>query len=147
MGKIKSITLCSSVSFYRRGLEIEKLFKERGLKVFVEHTARVMEKTGNWNVSSYKGWYKDSKLFREKAQLMIRHFRAIEKGDAILVINLEKKGIAGYIGGNVLMEMAIAFYLKKKIFLLNPVSKKSQLYEEIMGVLPIILNGNLSRIK
>jgi hypothetical protein len=142
--KIKSITLCSSVSFYKQGLEIEKRLKAMGFRVWVEHTARVMQRTGNWKVSDYKHWYRDPKRFSEKAKLMMRHFKAIEKGDAILVVNLEKKGLPGYIGGNVLMEMAIAFWLRKPIYLLNPVSKRNPVYEEIMAVGPVILNGEIS---
>jgi len=44
------------------------------------------------------------------------------------------------------MEMGLAFYLKKKIYLLNEVPELPY-KEEILGVKPIILNGDLSKIK
>ena len=69
------------------------------------------------------------------------------KGDVILVLNLEKNNISGYVGGNVLLEMFYGWINKKAIFLLNPVEKELPLYEEIMGMTPIILNGDLSQIK
>ena len=75
------------------------------------------------------------------------HFDKIANSDAILVVNLEKNGIKNYIGGNTFAEIMLAFYLKKKIFLLNPIptdEKLSSIKNEIEVVKPIILNGDLS---
>lgn len=144
--KIKSIILCSSISFSKQNWDIKQKLEKTGFKVIIEHTAKAMKRTGNWRGTDYKRWYQDPKLFREKAKLMKRHFDAIAKGDAILVVNLKKKGIEGYIGGNVLMEMGLAFYLKKTIFLLNPVSKNSPFYEEVMGMMPKVLGGEFSKL-
>ena len=72
-----------------------------------------------------------------------------DKVDGFLWIdkNYKKKGIKGYIGGNVLMEMAVAFFLEKPIYILNAASKKSALYEEVMAIQPRFLKGNLNNIK
>ncbi len=67
-------------------------------------------------------------------------------GDAILVTNYPKNGIDGYVGGNSLMEMGLAHYLRKKIYLLFPVSSKLNYKEEILGMKPIILDGDISLI-
>jgi predicted RNA-binding protein with PUA domain len=65
--------------------------------------------------------------------------------DAILILNLEKNGIKGYIGGNTFLEMGFAHVLNKKIFLLNPISEMG--YEdEIVAMKPVILNGDLDKI-
>lgn len=144
---IKSVTICTSASFYKTSWTIKSQLEKLGFKVQVPHTAKVMNRTKNYKVSDYKIWHKDAKFFSRKAHLMKKHFQEISKADAILVVNLEKKGQKGYLGGNVLMEMGLAFYLGKKIFLWNPVSKDNRLYEEIMGTKPIILNGNLSLLK
>jgi diphthamide synthase subunit DPH2 len=74
------------------------------------------------------------------------HFGKIEDCDAILVTNGEKKGIQGYIGANTFLEMGIAMYLKKKIFLVNPISPEVRGYEEILGMLPVVLNGKIEDI-
>jgi len=66
--------------------------------------------------------------------------------DAVLVINYDKNGIKGYIGGNTLMEIGLAFFLKKKIYLLNKIPELSY-KEEILGVKPIIISGDLTKIK
>jgi hypothetical protein len=77
---------------------------------------------------------------------MRQHFAEVEKGDAILVVNDEKHGVENYIGGNVLMEMTLAFYLHKPIFLLNGVPQGSMLEEEIIGVEPVLLAGRLESL-
>lgn len=69
------------------------------------------------------------------------HFDEVARGDAVLVLNYEKHGVQNYIGGNVLMEMALAFYLKKPIFIINEVPKESAFLEEIIGLGPIVLHG------
>lgn len=64
-----------------------------------------------------------------------------------MVVNLEKKGMKGYIGGNTLMEMGLAFFLKKPIFIYRPISEELVHKEEIYGLLPIFINGDLEKIK
>lgn len=68
------------------------------------------------------------------------------KGDIVLVLNYEKNRKKGYIGGAVLNEMAIAFYFKKPIFILNPIDEDSSFKEEIYGMKSIIINGDLGLI-
>ena len=41
--------------------------------------------------------------------------------------------------------MGLAFYLKKKIFLLNDIPEMS-FKEEILGMKPIVINNDLSKI-
>lgn len=74
--------------------------------------------------------------------------KKIAEHDAILVLNYEKDGIKGYVGGATLMEIGLAQYLGKKIFLLYPPPKiEDQKYSvEIQLAKPIILNGKLNLI-
>jgi hypothetical protein len=78
---------------------------------------------------------------------MRHHFAKIKKSDAILVVNKTKNGVRGYLGGATLMEMTVAFHYKKPIYLLHAVSPKLPLYEEIMGMLPVVVNGDIKKIK
>lgn len=73
------------------------------------------------------------------------HFKKIGTSDAILVINEDKNGIANYIGGNTLIEMAYAYSQGLEVFLLQPVPTVSYA-DEIRGMHPIVLEGNLSKI-
>jgi hypothetical protein len=74
------------------------------------------------------------------------HYKKIDWADAILVINEEKRGIEGYIGGNTLIEIGVAFYLRKGIYILNPVSSELSYKQEILGMKPAMLEGDLGRI-
>ena len=78
---------------------------------------------------------------------LIKHyFNEIKKNDALLIVNITKKGIKNYIGGNSFLEMGFAHVLDKKIFLLNDIPKIGY-KDEIIAMNPIILNGDLSRVK
>lgn len=78
---------------------------------------------------------------------MIRdYFNKISEGDSILVVNETKSGVENYIGGNSFLEMGFAHILKKCIYLLNPIP--DMIYsDEIRAMTPIVLNGDLTRIK
>src|SRR3989338_9849090 len=144
--KTKTITICCSASFYRQALEVQEELHARGFKVKIPHTANIMKKSGDFNVDHYKTWYKNPKDYAKKAKLMRQHFKKVVECDAILVLNYEKKVMQGYIGGNGLMEMGIAFHYKKTIYILNPLFQSSPLYEEIVGMAPVFLNGDLKKI-
>ena len=73
------------------------------------------------------------------------HFRKIEQADAILILNYEKKGISGYIGGNTFLEMGYAFGLGKKVYLLHPVPDMDY-KTEMHAIQPIVLDGDLSKM-
>ncbi len=146
MNKIKSITICTSASFYKQAWKVKQNLEKMGFQVWVPITAKKMNQTGNYKVSHYKTWYEDSRQYTRKAYLMRKHFDEVKKADAILVVNLKKKGIEGYIGGNVLMEMGLAFYLKKRIYLWREVPKNVSNYEEIVGMRPVIIREKLDLI-
>lgn len=75
------------------------------------------------------------------------HFKKVVQADAIFVVNNKKHGIQGYIGGNVLMEMTLAYYFKKKIFIWNDITSDLSIEEEVRGLKPIFINQNLAKIK
>jgi len=136
-----TITICSSANFYRQVVEVQELLEQAGFKVLIPSNAQVMKETGDYNVEHYKTWFADAKDYHKKAAFMRDHFDEVAKGDAVLVVNNEKHGVPNYIGGNVLMEMALAFYLHKPIFILNEVPEESPFLEEILGFEPIVLHG------
>ena len=70
----------------------------------------------------------------------------IEKGDAILVVNMRKHGVDGYVGANVLMEIAVAFCFDKKVFLLHPTPTDATYATELSATDPVVLNGDLKKI-
>lgn len=126
-----TITLCGSIAFidemYRLKTELENL----GHAAFVPENLFV-EQTG---------------VRREKDSDVINdHFNKIAESDAVLITNYTKNNIENYIGPNTLMEMGVAFYLKKKIYLLNPIPEIAW-KEEIISVKPLVINNKIELIK
>jgi len=74
------------------------------------------------------------------------HFFKIQVSEAILILNFEKNGIPGYIGGNTFLEMGYAFGLGKKIFLMNPVPDMNYSVE-MYSMKPTIIDSDLGRIR
>ena len=74
----------------------------------------------------------------------------IKNMDAVLVLNFDKntngKVEKNYIGGATFLEIYDAFRLNKEIYLYNDIPK-GILYDEIQGFNPIIIKGDLSKIK
>lgn len=138
-----TITICSSANFYRQAVDVQEQLASDGFTVIVPVTAEKMKEAGDFEVSHYKTWFADEGDYDKKAALMRGHFDKVAAGDAILVLNYEKNGKANYIGGNVLMEMALAFYLKKPIFIINEIPEDSPFEEEIKGMTPIVLHGRI----
>lgn len=85
-----------------------------------------------------------------KARMFKQSEKIISKMDAVLVLNFDKekdnKLLKNYIGGATFLEMYDAFRLNKKIFLFNDIPQ-GMLYDEVEGFNPIIINGNLDKIK
>ena len=79
---------------------------------------------------------------REMFQLSEKKIRTI---DAMLILNCEKKGQPNYIGGATFLEMYDAWKMDKKLFLYNPIPD-GMLCDEITGMHPLVINGDLSKI-
>ncbi|HSX48201.1 MAG TPA: hypothetical protein VLF41_01710 [Candidatus Nanoarchaeia archaeon] len=80
-----------------------------------------------------------------KAEMIREQNRKIEANDAILVLNLEKDGQPNYIGGATFLEIFKAFEMNRKIFLLNPIPDNI-LRDELLGMEPLVINGDLALI-
>lgn len=63
----------------------------------------------------------EAKILALKRREAVKHFTKITKSDAILVLNFTKNGVENYIGGAAFAEVAVATFLKKRVFLVNPI--------------------------
>lgn len=140
--KQPTIVLCSSAAFYKHVNNIAAELTAAGLKVVIPKTARRMAETGNYDVSHYKTWFGNADDYGKKADYMRTHFDEITNGDIILVVNDEKHGKPDYIGANVLLEMGLAWYQNKPIYILGELPTDSPFEEEIKGFAPIVLHGD-----
>lgn len=60
---------------------------------------------------------------------------------------MKRKVLRIILGGNTFLEMGYAFGTGKKIFILNSLPNQSVYKEEILGMRPIVLKGDIERIK
>lgn len=141
--KTPVITVCTSANFYRQAVDIQEELEKAGFKVILPTTAERMKESGDFDASHYRTWFGDPNDYHKKTALMRGHFAEVEKADIVLVLNYEKNGRANYIGGNVLMEMAVAFFLNKPIYIFNQIPEESAYLEEIIGMNPVVLGGKL----
>lgn len=144
------ITICGSIAFTDEALSIKERLEKSG------HEVRIWPlelKDGNGQLIPATEYYKirrvaadDEKwVWDRKEEAMKRHFDKVVWSDAILVLNYDKNNIAGYVGANTLMEMGLALHLDKKIYLLNSIPEISY-KEEILGMKPAVINGDLNKI-
>jgi hypothetical protein len=84
-----------------------------------------------------------------KHDIMRRNFQEVARHDAVLVVNQKKNNIDGYIGVSALMEMAIAHYLSKKIFLLHPTPsfETHRWAHEVAIMQPVVLDNDLKKVQ
>jgi hypothetical protein len=134
------ITICASSAFYEHVVQIEEQLEQMGYEVLIPVTATNMKKAGTFQLEGFKPPVGDVEW---KARLMNGHFDLVEKGDVCLVVNDDKHGVKNYIGGNVLMEMTLAFRKHAPIVIFNDIPQESSFLEEILGMSPIVLNGKI----
>ncbi len=135
------IGIIDSMHFSEKMLEVAKELKALGHQPILSNF-----------VNSFPGKddnaKEDIKLkqkFEEDA--MKRDWDRMKQADSLLVINIERYGIANYIGGNTLFELAAGYFSGKKIYLYNPIPEILYYKTEIEAIKPIILNGDLTKIK
>jgi len=99
------------------------------------------------NVSDIKSSFEEKLKQCIKYDLLRDGFNQVAASDAVLICNYPKNNIKGYLGTSVLMELAIAYYLNKKVFLLYDYDKSQSYGLEVAIINPVILNNNLSKIQ
>jgi len=82
----------------------------------------------------------------QKNFYIMRHLQTIKKCEAILVVNVDKNNQLNYIGGNTFLEMGFALALDKRIFIYNDIPRVAY-REEIYGMLPLVIQQDLTKIK
>lgn len=136
------IMICASVSYAKEMLSAKKLLERDGHTVLmtddIKHHAEHPQ---------IKSDISQEMEFIGEQNFIDEGFKKISECDAILVLNYEKNGIKGYLGTAVLMEVAVAYYLKKKIYLLNEIDKKQRYSIEIHQIKPSVINRDFSKIK
>ena len=145
------IVICASVVFSKEINDIAKRLEEMGHSVSVPYVTKLIREEKISLDQYIKDKEKDGDLkYREayggQVDMIKRYHGLIEEAQAILVLNYDKKGVKNYIGGSVLMEMGFAYVQDKKIYLMNGIPEM-QYSDEIVAMKPMVINGDLSKIK
>lgn len=85
-------------------------------------------------------------IWNIKMEAMFAYKKVIDETDALLVCNFDKGVKKNHIGANVFLEMGYAFFTRKPIFILNEPPYHDEKIEEILGMQPIVLYGDITRL-
>lgn len=133
------IFICASKHFYHKIPRVKEELEKQGHQITFPNSfedpmrEEKIKKQGEKEHREFK-----QEMYKEQE-------KKVKENDALLILNYKKGEQENYIGGSVLLEMYEAWKVGKKIFLMNPVPT-NMLKDEIDGLNPIILNGNLSKI-
>lgn len=81
----------------------------------------------------------DAEFTRIKNRLTVENMNNVRESDALFILNYSHRGITNYVGGNSFMEMCVAFYLGKPIYLLHDVPEGMPYTEEIKALSPTVV--------
>ncbi len=136
--------ICGSMSFAKEMIKIQKRLKSFGHEVYVPCDA---------DLHVEKPEFIDD-LDKDREHLIANNvmkkcFNLLADSEAVIFLNLPKNGINGYIGTSSLMEMGLAYYLGKKIYLMYqyPDPKDHRWAHEVASFMPTILNGDIDSFK
>jgi hypothetical protein len=138
------IAICGSMAFAKEMLEAQKDLGILGHSVEVPCDTDLVA-SGTHDPDNFVD---DHKHCTEN-DIIRKCFKNVEQSDAILVLNHDKNGVAGYVGASTFAEIMFAYHLKKKIFLLNkpPGTDKLRYSHEIGIMQPLVIDGDLNKIK
>ena len=103
------ITIICSITFYNEVKDLRDRLVEKGHEVITPYSIeRILDgKITIEEVNEKKQQYGEERN-QEKHELITNYMNKVREAGAVLVANYDKNGIANYIGGNTLMEMAFA---------------------------------------
>lgn len=131
------------MAFVKEMIQTKKALEKMGHKVQIPYGSEPHLKD-----SRFVDSLEDNLKFCIENNIMKRCFDQVAESDAIIILNNKRNGIEGYIGTSALMEMGIAHFLGKKIFLWNPVPHYNNIRwaHEVNIMQPVQLNGDLKKI-
>ncbi|MFA5926519.1 MAG: hypothetical protein WC831_06400 [Parcubacteria group bacterium] len=141
------IAICASIEFTPKIKELADALTECGHEVEIPLTSQKILR-GELTLENFLKEKKergDGAFRKIKDDVIKRYFEIIKGIDALLVLNLEKKSVPGYIGGNTFLEMGFAHVLGKPIYLFGAIPE--MIYtDEIKAMQPVVISGDLSKI-
>jgi nucleoside 2-deoxyribosyltransferase len=150
----KHITLCGSMTFKSEMKALADTLEAQGFTVTYPKPTEEEKNSGYARFTDYAnslGGIQNLKptdpVWSIKRDGILAYKETIEKTDVVLICNFDKGDKKNYIGQNTFLEMGYAFFLDKKLFVLQEPPYGDQKVEEVLGMMPIFLNGDISNIK
>ncbi len=136
--------ICASMSFSKEMLALQDKLKAFGHSVSVPCDVDLLLE----NPELIDDLDSDREHLIEN-NIMKKCFDLLAQSDAVLFLNLPKNGVDGYIGTSSLMEMGLAYFLEKKIYLMypHPNPNDQRWAHEVASFQPCILNGELGALQ
>lgn len=134
------VFICSSKYFYNKIDLIKMELENSGHEVILPNSYDnpfMEDEKRRMGVDEHKVW---------KSEMIKRQDEKVKKSDALLVLNFEKNGHKNYIGGATFLEIYEAFKQNKPVFLYNNIPD-GIFKDELLAINPVVINGNLSKIK
>lgn len=135
MSLLKKLLIHASLDFVDKMINV----KNHVEKNFLNCKIILPELTRYQHIRDVEG---DDKTFTKiKNRLTIQNMQNVEVCDILLILNYSHRNIENYVGGNSFIEMCIAFYLKKPIYLLNDIPENMPYTEEIKSFFPQVIHS------
>ncbi len=138
------VVVGGSMTFAREQIEAKEFLENKGYEVLI--TDDIEEFVDSSDVKTEMSFEDELKLCH-KYDVIRTFFNKVAESDALLVVNGKKKGIKGYLGTSVLMEMGLAYHLNKKVYLVNPVDRDQSYALEVAVIDPVIIGSDFGLVK
>ena len=135
------IGIIGSMQFTDKMLEFREKLGQLGHDAFVTDLHKAMVGKDAEEIEKIKIYQKEEK------DAICEFWRMMQGADAVLVLNYDKHGVKNYVGGNTFLEIGFAHVLGQKIFMLNPIPEIQYYKSEIKAMNPVIIDGDLEKIK
>lgn len=147
------IALVGSMIFLDRIQEIKKQLETVGHVVFAPEFTEEELASGADTFMDYiemnGGLEKvlpDNEIWKIKEEAIFSFKPKMDEVDAMLVCNFDKGEKKNRIGANTFLEMGYMFFMKKKLYVLYEPPYGDDKIEEVLGMRPTFLYGDLSRL-
>ncbi len=134
------IMICGSMTFAEQMLQLQQQLTAFSHQVNVPCDAEIHRQNS--------AFIDDLDVNREhliENDIMRKCFELVAASEAVVFLNLPKNGVDGYIGTSSLIEMGLAYYLNKEIYLMYsyPDPTEHRWAHEVASFQPTVLNGNI----
>lgn len=135
------IVICGSMSASKQMVEMEKILKAKGYEVILPKHAEKYASGELYAEDSH-----ESTKHKIEHDLIREYYLTIKDADVVIIANYDKGNIRNYVGGNSFLEAGFAHALNRKLYFLNDIP--DMIYsDELRALQPVILDGDLSKIK